>query len=117
MQPRCWDRSIFAQLVRLGLVGAMPIMAACSGSIGDAPDFAWGRGPAGTDKGGTAGPGGIAVGAGYAPLVAAEAPMRRLTHQQYQNTISDIFGADIKLNLPLEDDETTAMFLSIGASR
>ena len=43
--------------------------------------------------------------------------MRRLTQQQYQNTINDIFGSDIKLSVALEDDETTAMFMSIGASR
>jgi hypothetical protein len=118
MHPRRYDRSIFGKAVRLGLLAVMPILGACSGSIGDAPDFSWGRGPGGTTTaGGTGTGGGITVGAGYAPLVAAEAPMRRLTQQQYKNTIADIFGADIKLNLPLEDDESTAMFMSIGASR
>jgi len=96
----------------------MPILGACSGAIGDAPDFSWGKDQAKSDKAGGTGPAaGITVGAGYAPLVAAEAPMRRLTQQQYQNTISDIFGSDIKLSVALEDDETTGMFMSIGASR
>jgi hypothetical protein len=117
MHACSWHRSIFEQVIRVGLCVALPIVGACSGSIGDAPDFNWGK-KAGADpsKGGAPGTS-ISVGAGYAPLVAAEAPMRRLTQQQYKNTIADVFGSDIKLNLPLEDDETTGMFMSIGASR
>jgi hypothetical protein len=118
MHPRCRNRSIFEQVIRLGLFAAMPMLGACSGSIGDAPDFNWAKGKGAADPANGAVSGAtISVGAGYAPLVAAEAPMRRLTQQQYKNTIGDIFGSDIKLNLPLEEDETTAMFMSIGASR
>src|SRR5258708_87693 len=115
MRPCGWIPSIFDQALRLGALAALPALASCSGSIGDAPDFSWGRGPAGSISISGTGPDG--TNKGYAPLTPAEAPMRRLTQQQYQNTIADIFGADIKTTVALENDETNEMFLSISASR
>jgi hypothetical protein len=93
------------------------MLAACSGSIGDVPDFSWGRGPTGAPAGKGDAPSSVAVGGAYAPLVPVEAPMRRLTQQQYKNTIRDVLGASINLTVALEEDETTEMFSSIGASR
>jgi hypothetical protein len=42
--------------------------------------------------------------------------MQRLTIAQYHNSIQDIFGPQIQPDAPLEEDETTAMFSSIGAA-
>jgi hypothetical protein len=53
----------------------------------------------------------------YAPLHPVPATMMRLTHQQYVNTISDIFGPEAVTKKELEDDEKTELFLSIGAAR
>jgi hypothetical protein len=52
--------------------------------------------------------------AGFEPVPG---PMRRLTVAQYHNSIADIFGADVLVRTPLEVDETTERFLSIGASK
>jgi hypothetical protein len=52
--------------------------------------------------------------AGFEP---APGPMRRLTVAQYHNSIADIFGADVLVRTPLDVDETTERFLSIGASK
>jgi hypothetical protein len=43
--------------------------------------------------------------------------LARLTVEQYHNTIADIFGPDIKAGVPLEEDEATELFLSIGAAK
>ncbi len=53
----------------------------------------------------------------YDPLKPAAASLVRLTHDQYVNTIADVFGADVTLQAALEPDEATELFLSIGAAK
>ena len=47
----------------------------------------------------------------------APATMRRLTQEQYRNSLTDIFGSSLSLDFPLEPDEQTEAFQSIGASK
>jgi hypothetical protein len=50
-----------------------------------------------------------------AGLVPGPGGMRRLTNQQYANSIADVFGPEVQLDSLLEPDESTEAFLSIGA--
>jgi hypothetical protein len=49
-------------------------------------------------------------------LTPAQAAMSRLTTEQYRNTLRDVFGPNITLRKDIERDETSALFLSVGAS-
>ncbi len=49
----------------------------------------------------------------------AEAPprqLRRLTSEQYRNSIQDLFGDDLVLPGSLEPDEEVDLLLSVGSS-
>jgi hypothetical protein len=43
--------------------------------------------------------------------------MKRLTIQQYTNGIQDVFGESVQVTLPLEEDEASEAFLSMGAAK
>ncbi len=54
---------------------------------------------------------------GPAPSVLPAAPaLRRLTHSQYHNAITDLFGADLYIPSNLEPDNDVEGLLSVGAS-
>jgi hypothetical protein len=104
------SRHCRAQLVFACLWAAS---AACSGEIGD---------PAAT-RGGAAANGGtrnanaaIPGNPANAAFVPAPAALRKLTVEQYQNTIHDLFGADIAVP-ELEPDTAQNGFVAIGAAR
>jgi hypothetical protein len=107
------------------LTGAL--LASCSGSIvgTDEPAPAPGEGspPAGgggvpVEVGGAA-PSvpGTPAGKTYAAFRPAPGTMHRLTTAQYANTIADVFGTDVRAVGPLEEDETSELFRSIGAAK
>lgn len=99
--------------------------AACVGSIGtvDEADTNGGGGGGGSGAGAGQIPVGDPPGGGadpnktYAPLVPAPAGMLRLTRRQFENSVAAIFGATVSLRTPLEADETTELFSSIGAAK
>ncbi len=54
---------------------------------------------------------------GAEPEIAAPAPsLRRLTEEQYRNTIADLFGDDVVITTSLEPDESVDGLYSVGAS-
>lgn len=55
-------------------------------------------------------------GDGSQVFVPAPPQLRRLTRTQYANAVTDLFGPSVTLMTALEQDETTTVFLSVGAS-
>ncbi len=56
------------------------------------------------------------AGAAAAPVAAGEATMRRLTAEQYQNVISDLFGDTIELGGRFEPELRVNGLMAVGAS-
>lgn len=101
-------------LLALGLgVGAAGCYAGVTDHDGDEPGAADGA-DGGADGADTNGDGADEVPAGFEPAPGA---MFRLTVRQYHNSIRDIFGPEIVVNVQLDVDETTELFKSIGASK
>lgn len=107
------------------LVGFLSATVACTGVIqGEAPGDPTGV-PSGRERGGASSAPSVPVTSGtgsragrsYAPLHPAPAGMLRLLRAQYANAIADIFGAEVQVRTPLEADEATEHFLSVGAAR
>jgi hypothetical protein len=104
---------------RLVLGLALVVMPSCQANIGGetpgtmpAADGSTPPGVPGTVPIGTEGDGST-----YAPLVPVPGAMRRLTTAQFRNSVTDIFGANTTLTKPIEQDELSEEFLSIGAAK
>jgi hypothetical protein len=54
---------------------------------------------------------------GEKPFEPPVATMMRLTSEQYRNSLTDVFGAELTLVNALEADETNRVYLSLGASQ
>ncbi len=101
-----------------GVTASVLMLAACTGTISS---------PGGSGAGSqsapavppASGPGALPVGANgqnYQALTPTPAAMVRLTSEQYRNALRDVFGAGVTLRKDIERDETSALFLSMGAS-
>lgn len=116
---------------RLSLLFVGVLASACSGRVSsqDPGD----EGPSGSDNGsgdddgtgvvvmppgagGGGGSGGTTVVVNDKPFTPPAAHMLRLTRTQYDNTLADVFGPEVKLDKPIEADETNRPFLSLGAA-
>ncbi len=101
-----------------GVAASVLALAACTGTISAPGGSGAGSQPAGPVPV-TSVPAGVPVGANgqsYEALTPTAAAMSRLTTEQYRNALRDVFGAGITLRKDLERDETSALFLSMGAS-
>lgn len=129
--------------VRAGVwIAGSAVIAGCTGVIAEPPSDKGNRGSgaaggnggadgsggagAGNGAGGNggiagSGAGGSGVGGsgGTSPpaFVPAPATLRRLTLEQYANTVRDLLGANITLPTDLEPDTSLNGFASIGAAR
>src|SRR6185503_12155936 len=100
--------------------GGTGASSGAGGNGGIAGSGAGGSGTGGSGTGGS-GAGGTGVGGsgGTSPpaFVPAPATLRRLTLDQYANTVRDLLGANITLPTDLEPDTSLNGFASIGAAR
>ncbi len=87
----------------LALAGCLTL-AACIGNIGGSGD------PTGTGNG-------VDDDANVPSTGWADVAMRRLTSPQYEKAVGAVFGEQILVTSPLDEDESTELFLSMGAAK
>ena len=108
---------------RLGPATALALLGLGAGCYTGLGDVGSGHGAGGqlaaAEGGGTGGggDGGGTDGTPPADFQPEPGAMRRLTIAQYHNAVADVFGDAIVPTVDLEEDETTEVFLSIGASK
>jgi hypothetical protein len=103
---------------RVLLIIAAFFVSACSGRIADPSGAAahGGDGPNAATGGMSDNPGKAATAAGavFAPVPAV---MRKLTVEQYKNSVADLLGSDITLPTDLEPDTAQNGFFAVAASK
>jgi hypothetical protein len=113
------QKSFRSRLLVTALACASPLALGCVGSIGDGKPAAGGQTPAGVpgapdkQKPG-AGPGGAPVAPDAPRTCSADqvgpTPLHRLTRLEYDNSIRDLIGEDLKLARTFTEDERAGTF-------
>ncbi|MET0390049.1 MAG: DUF1588 domain-containing protein [Polyangiales bacterium] len=104
-------------ILRRSLVGLLAVIAACTSGLIEQPSEPF-RAPDGSPSlpGAEAPGGGASGGAGSDDFAPAAARLRKLTVEQYQNSVSDLLGEGITVPTDLEPDTAQNGFYAIGAS-
>jgi hypothetical protein len=91
-------------------------LASCSGSIGDSSESGSAGTAAGTSNAGSSGTAGSGGALSCSEPSVAPSPLRRLTHEQYDNTVRDLLGIEGNPSGAITPDEKVAAFYSNAIS-